>query len=99
MSYLSPHQSPARREARTSKAARQFDKACDLAEQNGFVLRRCTRWHYQLSPDSGEWLLNIHPSNRRLYHDQHKPGPRLPVSPAWDLLEVVWAAIELTQRG
>jgi hypothetical protein len=99
MPYLSPHQSPERRQARASTAARQFDKACDLAEEHRFILRQCTHYHYQLLPYSRKWLINIYPSNRRLYGDQKRPGPRLPVSAGWDLLEVVRAAIQVHERG
>jgi hypothetical protein len=56
----------------------------------------CSHIHYQLSPESGEWLLNIYPSNRRLYRDKGKPhpAPYLKLVENWHLIDVVRAAIK-----
>lgn len=94
MSYLSPEQSVEKRKAQMDLAGHQFQEAQTLAEANGLYLVRHAKVHYQLSPDDRSWLLNIYPSNRRLYHDPKKPGPFLRVPPDWTLLDVVKAALK-----
>ena len=94
MSYLSPEQSVEARSERTDVAGRQYDAAAELATAGGFTLVRHTPVHYQLWPDDKRWILNIYPSNRRLYHDPRKRGPFLRVSDDWTLLDVVMAAVE-----
>jgi hypothetical protein len=94
--YLSPEQSADKRHARMDDATRQFPDAAMIAAACGLRLVRKTEVHYQLSPvdESPSWLLNIYPSNRRLYHDTNKPrtAPFLRLPDKWDLLDVVRAA-------
>jgi hypothetical protein len=90
--YLSPEQSAEKRQSRVRRTASAFQEARELAESYGFVLRQCSRIHYQLSPKDRRWILNIYPSNRRLYHDKKKPGPFIRVRSDWSLIDVVRAA-------
>lgn len=93
MTYLSPEQSAEKRAQRTDAAAEQFKEAMALAIGHDLVLTQCTNIHYQLSDRHGDWLLNIYPSNRRLYHDKQRRCPYLRVPDDWTLLDVVKAAI------
>lgn len=94
MSYLSPNQSAEKRSERADLAEQQFGAAAKLAAEHGFTLRRCTPIQYQLWPAGKKWLINIHPSNRRIYHDPNKRGPYLDVPACWTLLDVVKAAVK-----
>ncbi len=98
MTYLSPEQSAEKRSQRAGSALEQFKQAGRLAGEHGLILMQRTNIHYQLAPRDGKWLLNIYPSNRRLYHDPHKRGPYLRVPENWTLLDVVKAAIEEAKR-
>lgn len=91
--YLSPEQSAKKRAQRTDAASGQFQEARELANKHGLQLRQCDEIHYQLRPRDRTWLLNIYPSNRRMYHDPHNPGPFLRMKDDWTLLDVVKAAI------
>lgn len=91
--YLSPEQSAEKRSQRTDVAARQFKEAAALAARHRLRLRKCDDIQYQLIPLDAEWLLNIYPSNRRLYHDPNRRGPFLRVREDWTLLDVVKAAV------
>lgn len=91
--YQSPEQSQEKRQARMSAASREFAKASELAESKGLRLLRKSDVHYQLMPQNDSWLLNVYPSNRRLYRDPnrgHAPHFRLPAR--WTLFDVVKAA-------
>jgi len=93
-SYVSPEQSVEKRNARMDAAGGHFQEAQMLAQSGGLLLCRFTSVHYQLSPRDRSWVLNIYPSNRRLYHDKSRPGPFLRVRANWTLLDVVTAALE-----
>ncbi len=90
--YLDSEQSVKKRNHRMDVAAGQFHEAAAMAAVNGLRLRCCTEVHYQLKPADGAWLMNIYPSNRRLYADPQKRGPFLRVPDNWTLLDVVKAA-------
>jgi hypothetical protein len=80
------------------KAWAQFDEARELAAKYGFTLKRHTDVHYQLT--DGQWLMNIYPGKRRLYHDRNKPAPPfLDVPHGWGLLDVVTAALKAKLKG
>lgn len=94
MTYLSPEQSPAKRSARATAASQEFPKAFYLASEKGLLLTKPSDIHYQLSPKDRSWILNIYPSNRRLYHDRNKSTPPyLDLPDDWTLLGVVRAAV------
>ena len=93
MRYLSPEQSTKKRSARMDAADAQFEEARRIAGDSGLALRQCDLIHYQLAPLDGSWLLNIYPSNRRLYRDPNRAkAPYLRLPDEWTLLEVVIAA-------
>jgi hypothetical protein len=99
VTYLSPEQSQEKRNARMDVAGRQFEIAGGLAEASGLLLVRCSEVHYQLSPHDGRWLLNVYPSNRRLYRDPNRENaPYLDLPDNWTLLDVVRAAAEVLER-
>ena len=91
--YLSPEQSHEKRRARATVASQEFPKAFYLASEKGLRLTQRSDIHYQLYSPDAEWLLNIYPSNRRLYHDRNKSTPPyLQLPDDWTLLDVVNAA-------
>lgn len=98
--YLSLEQSQEKRAARMDVAGGQSDEAARLAADAGLTLIRQTEVHYQLYPKGCRWLLNIYPSNRRLYRDPNKPEkvPFLRIPDRWTLLDVVRAACEKRAR-
>lgn len=83
---------------RRAEATTEFDEACQLARANGLRLRCCSDAHYQLKHVCKDWLLNIYPGNRRLYHDPQRMGPFLRVPDDWTLIDIVRAAVKL-ERG
>jgi len=80
------------RRANRSEAGDEFEQAQTLAEKNGMLMRKCSESHYQLKSECDNWLVNIYPGNRRLYHDKNRMGPYLKVPYDWGLLDVVIAA-------
>ena len=93
-SYHSPNQAQKKRHARTAAAVEAFSEVSALAAANGLRLERKTDIQYQLMPQDRSWLLNIYPSNRRLYRDLNKQGaPYLKLPANWTLLDVVRAAV------
>lgn len=99
MRYLSPEQSQEKRWGRIHSAQKQFPKAARIAAENGLWLIQCGMIHYQLGPKDRRWLLNIYPSNRRLYHDPNKRGPFISVKSDWGLTDVVMAAVRQMKRS
>lgn len=83
------------RRARRADAATEFDRAAQLAEDNGFRLRRCSDAHYQLVHVAKDWLLNVYPGNGRLYNDPHRKPPYFGLDPGFSLIDVVQRAIQL----
>ena len=92
MTYLNPEQSSEKRAARADSAASQFAEAAYLADGSGMLLLRRTQYHFQLLHQRDGWIVNIYPSNRRIYHDKNHRGPFLKLPHDWDLLSVVRAA-------
>lgn len=92
--YLSESQSRENREARRELSYEQFAQAERLANANGMGLRQCSLIQFQLLYGDG-WILNIYPSNQRLYHDPHHKGPFLKIeAQPWTLIDVVRSAID-----
>ena len=96
MSYLNPEQSSEKRAARADAAASQFAEAACLADASGMLLLRRTQIHFQLIHRRDGWIVNIYPSNRRIYHDKNRRGPFLNLPNDWNLLSVVQAATTVT---
>lgn len=98
--YLNPEQSQSNREDRCDQAQDEFEGARILAYHNGMLLKCCNRDqpHYQLIwGHDRQWLLNLYPSNQRLYHDPHRRGPYIQMYADWTLASVVdacWRAQE-----
>lgn len=82
-----------------------FPAAQAKAEANGLRLVRKTDAHYQISPISFGWLLNIYPGNQRIYADRNRPdAPYLTLAATdedrdWTLQEIVDAAIEAAKAN
>lgn len=85
---------PNKREA-IEAAGSSFDEVAALAQAHGMKLRQCTDAHYQLSHVDDGWLLNLYPSNCRIYADKNKPrAPYLNFAGVeWSLRDVVETAI------
>ncbi len=83
-------------------ATATFIEARTLALDNGMKLVAKTEIHYQLSfwkEHRKIWLLNVYPSNQRLYPDSHCKAPFLHVPKPWTFLDVVQAAIRANTEG
>ena len=75
-----------------------YREAMRLADDHGMILRRLTQTHYHLRSVRDGWLLNIYPGDQRLGRDVHLPQcPTLNVPQNWTVLDVVKAAVELSQ--
>lgn len=85
---------------REQAAEAEFEEARVLAASVGLRLVRRHSNQYQLSHPRRRWLLNIYPTNCRLYYDKNRPkGPYLDFAGVrWTLLDVVRAAVE-QERG
>lgn len=90
-----PRRRGVQRRARRADAATEFDRAAQLAEDNGFRLRKCSYAHYQLVHIAKDWLLNIYPGNGRLYNDPHRKPPYFGLDPGFTLIEVIRRAMQL----
>lgn len=89
------HNKRRKRKAREA-ASKAFDEVAKLAESHDMKLRECSDAHYQLSHINDGWLLNLYPSNCRVYADPNKPkAPYLDLAGVkWSLQDVVEAAIQ-----
>lgn len=87
------------RAARVDDAARDFDEGVeDYARGFGLCLREVDINHYHLEPlpKGSGWLINLYPSNRRIYHEKSRgraPYIELHEGP-WTLKNIVDAAVE-----
>lgn len=90
-----PRRRGVQRRARRADAKSEFDRAAQLAEDNGFHLRKCSEAHYQLVHIAKDWLLNIYPGNGRLYNDPHRKPPYFGLEPGFSLIEVIRRAMQL----
>lgn len=83
------------RDARVQRAAADFPAAADLAMRNGMTLRQCSIVHYQLEHGRDGWLMNLYPTNTRVWSDPNRPkAPYLDLCGVrWTLTQVVEAAI------
>lgn len=82
------------RATRRGFAAIDFEEARLAANKCGMVLTKCSESHYQLRGGvRGDWLINLHPGNGRVWHDRNRPKPpRLELSSDWGLMDAVKAA-------
>lgn len=94
MTYLNPEQSQEKRGDRMDCAADMFPDAAQLAKDGGLVLVKHTDVHYQIRPRDDSWIINIYPSNRRIYSPPDRRGPYLQLRSEWDLIDVVIAAVD-----
>lgn len=94
MTYLNPEQSQEKRGVRMEVAADMFTAAAQLAKAAGLCLVKHTDVHYQIRPQDDSWIINIYPSNRRIYSPPDRRGPYLQVRSEWDLIDVVIAAVD-----
>jgi hypothetical protein len=85
-------------ETRRAAAESMFEKAKVRAFGAGLMLRRNTEAHYTLGAGpAGDflWLWDLYPGKGRIRISRvHPATPRLEMSPAWSLLDVVEAAIK-----
>jgi hypothetical protein len=99
--YLNPEQSAEKRNARMDLAAGDFEEASQQADRAGMTLKQKSEVHYQLrwGPDN-DWIMNIYPSNQRLYADPNHKGPFLPLgsSGKWRLYDIVVAASDVQNK-
>ena len=99
--YLNPRQSQANRDRRTRVATADFLAAARLADEHGWTLACHSYVHFALRHKAKGWLINIYPSNQRLYHDAQHRGPFLRVCDGgqeeWTLMDVVYAAIDAAE--
>jgi len=85
---------------RAAKAVSQACEAAALAKTNGMRLIRRDNIHYQLIGGSPAWLINLYPSNGRIYADPKRAkAPFLNVPDEWTLSDAVNAAIEVTKKA
>lgn len=79
-----------------------YAEAARVARQRGLRLRRRSETHYQLTPrgeDRG-WLLNLYPTNSRVWGDRNRPrGPMLNLPYGWTLMDAVNRAADIENRG
>jgi len=80
---------------RMEKADSDFDSAKWLAKDNGMILIQRSAYHFQLRWLKQGWLLNLYPTNQRLYWDRSHQGPflKMPETRDWTLFDIVSAAI------
>jgi hypothetical protein len=84
------------RQARAEKNIKTIDHAIALASANGMrLIVRST--FLQIEPIDRAWLLNLYPTNGRLYADQNRLSrpPYLDLPDQWCILDVVKKLIEL----
>jgi hypothetical protein len=89
---MSPH-----KKARIELARKQLSQASILAGRNGLTLVRRSDLHYQLRHNSEHWILNLYPSNQRIYRDPTKKAPflRFPnPNEDWTLMDVIVSALK-----
>jgi len=87
--YLNPDQSAVSRWRRIDQASNDFPMAHTLATAGGMKLSQHNVLHYSLVYGDN-WLLNIYPSNQRLYHDRERRGLFISlIERPWTLLDVV----------
>ena len=87
-------QSSGAKAARTDAAADEMSTASKAAASAGMTITQPSAIHFQLRGRG--WLMNIYPSNQRLYTDRNHRAPflRMPTDRDWTLMDVVVAAIE-----
>ena len=80
------------------EAAQQYAEASAKAKKHGFELKNCSYAHYQLKTD--KWIINLYPGNGRIYADKNQKAkaPFLKVPIGWTLMDVVDAAIAVTEE-
>lgn len=78
---------------RIDRAGNQFDEARACASAAGLCLVRRGENHYQLSKHGG-WLLNLYPSNCRIYSDKNRDR-----APFLDFAGVRWTLADVVARA
>jgi hypothetical protein len=103
--FINPMHFPGAREAaqeRVAKCIATFDEAAALASQHGMRLKRHTPGHYRLIREKPRGIWNLYPRSGkrtpRIVGDPLHRGGFLALDHVdWTLLEVVQAAVALTQ--
>lgn len=81
---------------RMQNAEAEYEQARVYAEAYGISLKRFSDIHYQIHDLSKDVVINLYPSNQRIYADKkHKNPPFIKLQHAWRLMDVVKGYIEV----